>query len=101
MDLAARAADAGVLLGLEPVYSGDLLTKGSINSCGHGREIIAPHANAKLTLDLYHSWWDPALPSVLRDSSEQIGLIQLCNLKIEHGRVVRRDTLSKGELDLP
>ncbi|MEE2970203.1 MAG: hypothetical protein VX741_08730 [Pseudomonadota bacterium] len=54
-NLAARAAAAGVLLGLEPVYPGDLLTKGGINSCGHGLEIIAPHANAKLILDLYHS----------------------------------------------
>jgi sugar phosphate isomerase/epimerase len=98
--LAERAADAGVILGLEPIYPGDILTKGCINSCTHGLEIVAPHDNARLILDLYHSWWDPGLPETLRNHADQIALVQLCNLRLEGGLVVGRDTLSEGALDL-
>lgn len=99
-ELAGHAADAGVVLALEPIYPGDILTKGCINSIGQGLEIIAPHDNVKLMVDLYHSWWDPGLFSLLRDRPDQIALVQLCNLKIRDGLVVGRDTLSAGALDL-
>lgn len=98
--LAERAAKAGVLLGLEPVYPGDNLTKGCINSCAHGLEIVEPFANAKLIIDLYHSWWDRDLPGTLRDRPDKVALVQLCNVKAADGRVVGRDTLLDGVLDL-
>lgn len=98
--LAERASAAGVVLGLEPIYPADILTKGCINSCSDGLDLIAPHANAKLILDLYHSWWDPDLPTVIRDGPADIALIQLCNLRIENGHVVGRTTLGAGALQL-
>lgn len=98
--LADYAASTGVTLGLEPIYPGDILTKGCINSCAHGLEIVAPYPNAKLILDLYHSWWDPGLPDVLHNHDDQIALIQLTNVKLDSGLVVGRDTLWDGALDL-
>ena len=98
--LAERAEDAGVILGLEPVYPGDILTKGCINSCGHGLEMVAPYANAKLILDLYHSWWDPGLRDTLQNHADQVALVQLCNVRLENGLVAGRDTLAEGSLDL-
>lgn len=99
-ELADVAASAGVILGLEPVYPGDILTKGCINSCGHGLEMVAPYANTKLILDLYHSWWDPGLRDTLQNHADQVALVQLCNLRLENGLVVGRDTLEDGTLDL-
>ena len=98
--LAERAADAGVVLGLEPIFPGDILTKGCINSCAHGLEIVEPFANAKLIIDLYHTWWDRDLPSTLCDRSDKVALVQLCNLRSGDGRVIGRDPLLDGVLDL-
>ena len=99
-DLAVRAANASVLLGLEPIHPGDILTKGCINSLAHGLEIIQPFANAKLIVDLYHTWWDRDLGTILHTQSDQVALIQLCNLKTVDGLVAGRDTLLNGVLNL-
>ena len=98
--LAERASAAGVVLGLEPIYPGDALTKGCINSCSQGLDIVAPHENGKLILDLYHSWWDPDLPMVIRDRPGDVALIQLCNLRTADGLVVGRAPLAAGALRL-
>lgn len=99
-DLAERAATAHVMLGLEPIYPGDILTKGCINSCAHGLESVAPYDNARLILDLYHSWWDPGLTDTLRNHADQVALVQLCNLRLENGLVTGRAPLRDGALDL-
>ena len=98
--LACHAAQAGVELGLEPIYPGDILTKGCINSCAHGLDIVAPYDNEKLIVDLYHSWWEPDLPGLINRHCDQIALLQLCNLRVEEGLVVGRAPLLEGELDL-
>jgi len=98
--LARRAAENGVVLGLEPIYPGDILTKGCINSLAHGLQIIEPFSNAKLIIDLFHTWWDPDLSNILHTQSDQVALIQLCNIRTADGLVVGRETLSDGELDL-
>ena len=99
--LAERAAEVGVLLGLEPIFPGDLLTKGCINSCAHGLAIVEPFANAKLIVDLYHTWWDRDLLGTLHHRSDKVALVQLCNIKSANGVVIGRDTLLDGMLDLP
>ncbi|NKB20936.1 MAG: TIM barrel protein [Alphaproteobacteria bacterium] len=96
--LAEFAAAANIVLGLEPIYPADILTKGCINSCAHGLDIVALYGNAKLILDLYHSWWDPDLSKVLHDRSDKVALLQLCNPRFENGLAVGRDTLSAGGL---
>lgn len=98
--LSETAAGADVMLGLEPVYPADVLTKGCINSCAHGLDIIAPHDNAKLIVDLFHSWWDRDLPIILHDQPDKVALVQLCNLRSAHGLIVGRDKLLDGVLDL-
>lgn len=98
--LAERAATAGVTLGLEPIFPGDILTKGCINSCAHGLDVVAPYENAKLIIDLYHSWWDRDLLPTLETRRNKVALIQLCNIRSENGAVQGRDTLLAGDLDL-
>ncbi|MBK20298.1 MAG: hypothetical protein CMM52_15815 [Rhodospirillaceae bacterium] len=98
-ELAEYAASAGISLGLEPIYPADILTKGCINSCAHGLKIVEPYGNAKLILDLYHSWWDPDLPRLLRDQLDKIALLQICNPRFENGLAVGREPLLSGGLD--
>jgi sugar phosphate isomerase/epimerase len=97
-ELAEFAAAANVVLGLEPIFPADILTKGCINNCAHGLDIVAPYRNAKLILDLYHSWWDPDLSKTLGDQSDKIALLQLCNPRFENGQAIGRDTLLSGGL---
>lgn len=98
--LAARAAGAGVTLGLEPIHPSGILTKGCINSCADALDLIAPHPAAKLILDLAHSWWDPGLRQMLYEHRERVALVQVCNIRIAGDAVVGRDTLGAGALDL-
>jgi sugar phosphate isomerase/epimerase len=99
-ELAVLAAAKGVVLGVEPISPNNILTTGCINTIAHGLEIIKPHANVKLLLDLNHSWWDPDFPGLLKDAPETVSLIQMCNLKFENGRAAGRETLGAGHLDM-
>lgn len=100
-ELAAEAKAKGVILGLEPIHPADILTKGCINSIAHALEIIDPHPNAKLILDVYHSWWDPDFPRLLREAPEKVAVVQVSNLRIENGQPAGRDNLASGTLDMP
>ncbi|NNE83780.1 MAG: TIM barrel protein [Alphaproteobacteria bacterium] len=99
-ELAVLAAAKGVVLGVEPISPNNILTTGCINTIAHGLDIIKPHANVKLLLDLNHSWWDPDFPGLLKDAPETVSLIQMCNLKFENGRAAGRETLAAGHLDM-
>ena len=99
-ELAVLAEEKGVILGVEPISPNNIFTTGCINTIAHGLEIIKPHANVKLLLDLNHSWWDPDFPGLLNDAPETVSLIQMCNLQIENGRAIGRETLSAGHLNM-
>lgn len=100
-EMAELAKAKGVTLGIEPIHPADVATKGCINSIAHALEIIAPHPNAKLLLDIIHSWWDPDFPRVLRDAPEKVVLVQVSNVRIENGQPVGRENLLAGALDMP
>ena len=99
-EMAALAQAKGVILGVEPIHPNNILARGCINTIAHGLEIIKPHASAKLLLDLNHSWWDPDFPGLLKEAPETVVLIQMCNLRIENGYAVGRETLGAGNLDM-
>lgn len=99
--LSEQAAKAGVVLGLEPIFPGDIFTKGCVNTLSQAFDIIAPYHNAKLTVDLYHSWWEPDLKEFFKKHSKKIVLLQICNLRVDNGVVIGRDIISEGELNLP
>ncbi|NNE85014.1 MAG: sugar phosphate isomerase/epimerase [Alphaproteobacteria bacterium] len=99
-EMAPLAEAKGVVLGLEPLHPNYFLTLGCINTIAHGLELIKPHANAKLLLDVDLSWWDPDLAGVLREEPEEVVLIQMCNVKVENNRAAGRETLAAGDLDM-
>jgi sugar phosphate isomerase/epimerase len=100
-ELAEQAKAKGVTLGLEPIHPADILTKGCINSIAHALAIIEPHPDARLILDIIHSWWDPDFPRLLHEAPEKVALVQVSNLRIENGQPVGRENLASGALDMP
>jgi len=99
--LSEQAAKVGVILGLEPIFPADIFTKGCVNTLSQALEFITPHCNLKLIIDLYHSWWDPNLKDLFEKNINKIILMQICNLRVDNGVVIGRDTILRGELNLP
>lgn len=95
-----RAAAAGVTLGLEPIHPSGIATKGCINSIAQALDIIAPFADARLIVDLAHSWWDADLVPLFRDRSDRVALLQVCNVRLENDVPSGRETLRSGALDM-
>jgi len=99
-ELAAEAEAKGVILGVEPIHPGRILTRGCINTIAHAQRLVAPYASAKLLVDLNHSWWDPDFPAVLRDAPDSVAVVQMCNLTFTDGEATGRETLAAGHLDM-
>ena len=99
-EMAPLAAAKGVILGVEPIHPNHILGRGCINTIAHARQIVAPHANAKLLLDMNHSWWDPDFPRIVREAPDEVVLIQMCNIKFADGVAAGRETLAGGDLDM-
>ena len=78
--LAGRAASENVFLGIEPIHPLGILQKGCINSISDGIAIAQAHEHLGLTLDFFHSWWDPQFGSVFEHALHKVRLVQFCNV---------------------
>jgi sugar phosphate isomerase/epimerase len=99
--LAERAASAGVHLGLEPIHPAGVLNKGCVNSLRHALSMVSDIHNASLALDLYHSWWDPDLPDLIRNHGSKIRVVQFCNVvALRDPADLQRESPEVGLLDV-
>jgi len=99
--LAERAASAGVHLGLEPIHPAGVLNKGCVNSLRHALNLVSAIDNASLALDLYHSWWDPDLPDLIRNHGNKIRLVQFCNVvALRDPADLQRESPETGLIDV-
>jgi len=98
--LARRAEQEGVRLGVEPIHPMDIGTKGCVNSVAQARALIDGYPSAGLILDFYHSWWDPDMTAIIRDFPDDVVLVQLCNIRMDTGVPVGRETLAAGDIDV-
>ena len=94
-ELDEQAATSGVRLGLEPIHPKDAQTKGCVNTIAQASTLIAPLQATGLIVDLFHSWWDPALIDVCLDPS--VCTLQICNVTPE---LRRSPDLDRGILDM-
>lgn len=78
--LAEQAARAGVHLGLEPIHPSGILNKGCIHSIHQSLASVASMANVGLTLDVFHSWWDPDLAGLVARAGSKLRLVQFSNV---------------------
>jgi len=99
--LAERAASAGVHLGLEPIHPAGVLNKGCVNALRHALSLVSDIHNASLALDLYHSWWDPDLPDLIRNHGNKIRVVQFCNVvALRDPPDLQRESPEVGLLDV-
>ncbi len=100
--LVRDAVSAGVQPGLEVMHPVAVFGKGCINTLGEAAELCEAIPSLKLVLDVFHSWWDPDLPTVASSLSQRIALVQLCNVleSVGEGSLPVRSSLSEGVVDL-
>ncbi|MES2534649.1 MAG: sugar phosphate isomerase/epimerase family protein [Pseudomonadota bacterium] len=104
-DLAAlhvQAQRAGVALMVEPVHPLSIWTKSCVNTLQETVAGIRGLSGAGVTLDLFHSWWDPDLMSFIERSESAFGVLQICDVGnfLDDG-LPRRIPLGEGVLDVP
>ena len=99
--LADQAASANVHLGLEPIHPLGILQKGCVNSLADALDLVGKHAQIGLTLDFFHSWWDPRFTRVFDAALQKIRLVQFCNVAApENPAEFVRDLPATGLLDV-
>ena len=57
-----------------------ILQKGCFNTISSALALAREHDNLGLTLDFFHSWWDPDLPALIDTAADKIALVQFCNV---------------------
>lgn len=99
--LAERASRSGVELGLEPIHPAGVLNKGCVNSLTHAFDLVDPLPNVSIALDLYHSWWDPYLPTLSQFHRNKLRLVQFCNVvAIRDPADLQRESPEAGLIDV-
>lgn len=91
-----RAAAAGVTLALEPIHPMDVVFKGVVNSLSHAVALTEQIPGLQLILDVYHSWWDPALET---PPAATAGL-QICGIA-QASRDMKPDRVGLSESSIP
>jgi sugar phosphate isomerase/epimerase len=100
-NLAQRAAGNGIALGIEPIHPLGVLQKGCINTINQAVALARKYDNVGLTIDFFHSWWDPDFSGVFTDNLGLVRLVQICNV-VAPGDLERfhRDDLQSGLIDM-
>jgi sugar phosphate isomerase/epimerase len=99
--LAQRAARDGIALGIEPIHPLGVLQKGCINTISQAASLARKHDNVGLTIDFFHSWWDPDFCSVFTDDLGPVRLVQICNVVAPTDpERFHRDDLQSGLIDI-
>ncbi|WP_170984795.1 sugar phosphate isomerase/epimerase [Roseomonas sp. AR75] len=99
--LAAQARAAGVVLSLEPMHPAAIATRSCVNTLDAARALIAGREGIGLTLDFYHSWWDPGLHEAIAQDVARMHAVQICGLELPtDGSAPRRAELGAGPPDL-
>ncbi len=100
--LHAKAAALGLHMIVEPVHPNGIWQKGCFNSLRQVEQAIAGLSNATINLDIFHSWWDADLGSVIADDSRPLGMFQMCDVgAFTQDGVGQRLPLGEGIVDVP
>lgn len=119
-ELAPEAEAAGVRLGIEPLHPMYADTRSAVNTLHQANEIgravneTRPAADARIpqsahptvcsVVDVYHLWWDPALPEEIHRAGEAdlLGALHVCDWRVptEH-MLLDRELMGEGCIDIP
>jgi sugar phosphate isomerase/epimerase len=96
---ARQAAEIGVPLVLEPLNPLHATGRSCLNTISQALAWLDGLPGTMLTVDFFHSWWDPALPDVLTKPAP-VGLFQLCDVAIDsHSGLYTRVPLGEGQME--
>ncbi len=98
-----KAQEQNLTLGLEPIGSWEILTKGHFNSISSCLNLVKKNQH-KLIIDLYHSFADTKLDSFLK-TSPKLGLLQFSNIKFDNnwrpsGRLILNKENNVNNVDI-
>lgn len=94
----AEADRLGVPLMLEPLHPLRIRDKSCLNTLADYERMRSRFPSLRLTVDLFHAWWDPDLERIFHDHGPHIGVLQICDV-MEEGGIPRRVPLGEGFLD--
>jgi len=94
-----READGlGVPVMLEPMHPVQFRGKSCINTLAECERMLERFPSLGLTIDLFHTWWDPDLMRILDVYEKRVGVLQISDVAEDVG-VPIRVPLDEGRLD--
>ena len=80
-ELAPLAADAGVLLAIEPLHPMYADCRSAVNTVGQANDIIDAVGETALgiAVDAYHVWWDPQLEAEIDRAGRRVVGFHVCD----------------------
>jgi sugar phosphate isomerase/epimerase len=106
-DLAPIAAEAGVLLALEPLHPMYVADRAVLSTLGQALDLAAPHPASVVgvVVDTFHVFWDPDLSAAVARAGREgrIASYQVCdfNLPIAADALLSRGVMGDGVVDFP
>ena len=103
--LADDAADAGVILAIEPMHPVYAADRGVISTLGQALDIAEqfPAATVGVVVDTFHVWWDPQLGQQLRRAARgrRIAAYQVCDwiTPLPPDPLLARGMMGEGHID--
>ena len=74
------ARDAGMPLAIEPLHPMTAADRACVNTLGHANDLCDELGEGLgIALDVYHVWWDPALPQQIERAGQRIVTYHVCD----------------------
>ena len=74
------ARDAGMPLAIEPLHPMTAADRACVNTLGHANDLCDELGEGLgIALDVYHVWWDPALPQQIERAGRRILTYHVCD----------------------
>ena len=104
--LAPEAADAGVVLGIEPLHPMYADTRSAVNTLGQANRIAEAvgHPAVQVVVDVYHLWWDDNLASDIARAgrTSRLAAFHVCDWKVPtEDFLLDRGLMGEGCIPIP
>lgn len=104
--LAPEAADAGVVLGIEPLHPMYADTRSAVNTLGQANRIAEAvgHPAVQVVVDVYHLWWDDNLASDIARAgrTNRLAAFHVCDWKVPtEDFLLDRGLMGEGCIPIP
>ncbi|MGI5506069.1 sugar phosphate isomerase/epimerase family protein [Lentzea sp. CA-135723] len=101
-ELAPHAAQAGVILALEPMHPVFCADRGVLSTLAQALDIAERHESVGVVVDALHVWWDPAVYEQIARAGGLIASYQVCDwlTPVPEDVLLGRGYPGDGDIDL-